>query len=202
MSDHVTEWLNAYFDGELIGRRLHQVEEHLAGCEVCQAELETLQNLSGLLHEVLAPEFNSPERFATQVNLLLPHKPTDAPENKLFEIGWWLLPVGLLAGWVFVSTSVLVSELVSAANQIGVLNNVSGWINFSSANNIYWSNTLGQFGMLQGGSLNWAEMLEVFTRASLPQFMLHVSIAVAYLSWLAVWWVRHTRQMQGQPLES
>jgi len=164
--------------------------------------LETLQNLSGLLHEVLVPEFNSLERFATQINLLLPHKPTAAHENKLFEIGWWLLPVGLLAGWVFVSTSVLVSELVSAANQIGVLNNVSGWINFSSANNIYWSNTLGQFGMLQGGSLNWAEMLEVFTRTSLPQFMLHVSIAIAYLGWLAVWWVRHTRQMQGQPLES
>ena len=30
MSNHVTEWLNAYFDGELTGRKLHQVEEHLA----------------------------------------------------------------------------------------------------------------------------------------------------------------------------
>jgi len=202
MSDHVTEWLNAYFDGELIGRRLHQVEEHLAGCEVCQAELESLQSLSGLLHEVPMPEFTSPERFATQVNLLLPHKPTAAPENKLFEIGWWLLPVGLLAGWVFVSTATFVSGMVSTANEIGVLNNVSGWINFGSANSLYWSNTLGQFGMLKGNSVNWADSIEVFTRASLPQFMLHVSIAVAYLSWLAVWWTRHTRQPQDQLIES
>jgi len=202
MSDHVTEWLNAYYDGELTGRRLHQVEEHLAECEVCQTELESLQSLSGLLHEVPVPEFTSPERFATQVNLLLPHKPIAVPENKLFEIGWWLLPVGLLAGWVFVSTAGLVSDMVSTANQIGVLTNVSGWINFGSADSVYWSNTLGQLGVLRGSSVNWADSIELFTRASLPQFMLHVSIAIAYLSWLAVWWTRHTRQTQDQLIES
>ena len=27
MSNHVTEWLNAYLDGELKGKRLHQVED-------------------------------------------------------------------------------------------------------------------------------------------------------------------------------
>jgi len=201
MSDHVTEWLNAYFDGELTGRRFHQVEEHLARCEVCQAELESLASLSELLHDVPVPEFTSPERFATQVNLLLPHKPTAAPENKLFEIGGWLLPVGLLARWVFVSTASVVSDMVSAANQFGVLNNVSGWINFNSSNSLYWSNTLGQFGVLKGNSTNLADMFEVFTRSSLPQFMLYVSIAVVYLSWLLTWWTRYIRQAQDQLIE-
>ena len=63
MSNHVTEWLNAYYDGELKGKRLQQVEEHLIECEACQAELESLQGLSALLQEVPAPEFPSPERF-------------------------------------------------------------------------------------------------------------------------------------------
>jgi hypothetical protein len=202
MSNHVTEWLSAYFDGELIGRRLREVEEHLAECKACRAELNSLQSLSGLLHEVPAPEFISSERFATQVNLLLPHKPTTTPGNRLFEIGWWLIPVGLLATWVFISTSTLVSDMVSAANQIGVLKNVSGWIAFGSANNVYWSNTLGQFGVLKGSSANWAEGIEVFTRAALPQFILHISVAVAYLSWLVMWWARQTRQGQSQLLEN
>jgi anti-sigma factor RsiW len=74
MSKHITEWLNAYLDGELHGSRLHQVEIHLTECQVCQTELESLERLSSLLQEVPAPEFTSPERFAAQVNLLLPHE--------------------------------------------------------------------------------------------------------------------------------
>ncbi|MFT3890862.1 MAG: zf-HC2 domain-containing protein [Anaerolineales bacterium] len=65
MSNHVTEWLNAYFDGELKNGKLRQVEEHLAECESCQKELEALSDLSGLLQEVPLPDFPSPERFAT-----------------------------------------------------------------------------------------------------------------------------------------
>jgi anti-sigma factor RsiW len=48
MSTHVSEWLNAYHDGELRGNRLQYVETHLAECELCQAELESLDNLSDL----------------------------------------------------------------------------------------------------------------------------------------------------------
>lgn len=202
MSSHVTEWLSAYFDGELHGSRLQQVEEHLAECQTCQAELDSLHGLSGLLHEIPVPEFPSPERFATQVNLLLPHKPIATSDSKLFEIGWWLVPIGLLASWIFISTTTIVSDMVTAANQIDILKNVSGWIAFGSTNSMYWSNTLGQFGVLRGNSSSWAGMVEVFARASLPQFILHTAIAIAYVSWLALWWTRHMRQTQNQLLES
>src|SRR5215212_2709013 len=74
MSNHVTEWLNVYFDGELTGKRLFQVEEHLAECEACQVELESLEKLSGLLHKAPVPEFTSSERFAAQISLRIPHK--------------------------------------------------------------------------------------------------------------------------------
>src|SRR5512134_612818 len=101
MSNHVTEWLNAYLDGELHGQRFHQVKEHLAQCKACQAELESLQGLSALLEEVPVAELSSTERFATQVNLLLPQKRIPPPQPQLFEVGWWMIPVSLVAVWVF-----------------------------------------------------------------------------------------------------
>ena len=59
-----------------------------------------------------------------------------------------------------------------------------------------WTSTLGQFGMLEGDSLQWAETTESFTRNILPQFVWQVSIALLYLTWIAIWWARQTRQGQ------
>src|SRR5215510_7884739 len=123
MFEHVNEWLNAYLDGELHGSRLHQVEKHLAECKTCQAEFESLQGLSGLLREVPTPKFTSPERFAAQVNLLLPKKTVAAPRGRLLEAGWWMIPVGLLAAWIFLSTASIVSNMISAATNFGLLDN-------------------------------------------------------------------------------
>jgi len=201
MSKHITEWLNAYLDGELNSSRLPHVEAHLAECQVCQAELESFERVSGLLHEVPTPEFTSPERFAAQVNLRLPHPQAAPLENRMLEIGWWMIPVGLLGTWIFISTAFLVSDLLSVANNLGLLANVSGWLVFGSASETYWSATLGQFGILNGNSLDWVASTEAFTRTSLPQITLQVSIALLYLSWIAIWWTRHTRQQHGQLIE-
>ena len=51
---------------ELRSNRLQHVEAHLAECELCQAELKSLEGLSGLLHEVPAPSSRSSERFAAR----------------------------------------------------------------------------------------------------------------------------------------
>ena len=203
MSKHVTEWLNAYLDGELHGSRLHYVEAHLAECEVCQAELESLEKVSSALHQVPVPEFTSAEPFAAQVNLRLPHRKTaPAPSGKkILETGWWMIPVGLLAVWVFISTSVIVNDVLSVANNVGLLSNVSSWMMSGGANAADWSATLGQFGILSGNSLNWAEWTEAFTRTSLPLISVQVSIALLYLSWLAIWWARRTRRGPDQLLE-
>ena len=199
MSNHVTEWLNAYYDGELKGKRLQQVEEHLIECEACQAELESLQGLSAMLKEVPAPEFPSPERFATQVNLLLPQKRTSTPDSRLFEVGWWMIPVGLLAVWVFISTAVLLGDAVSVAKNFGILDSTIASFITAPSDTADVTSTLGQFGMLQGNSLQWAETTENLTRDLFPQIVLQVAVALLYLTWFAVWWARHTRQI-GEPL--
>jgi len=201
MPNHITEWLNAYFDGELTGKRLHQVEEHLAECEACQAELEALGNVSGLLHEVPLPDFPSPERFATQVNLLLPQKRTPPPQRSLFEIGWWMIPVSLLAVWVFISTAILLGDVVSGAKTLGLLDKTTASFISAPSETADVTSTLGQFGMLQGNSLQWAEATETITRDWFPQIVLQVAVAFLYITWFAIWWTRHTRQVSGALLE-
>ena len=201
MSNHVTEWLNAYLDGELRGIRLHQVEEHLGECKFCQKELDSLEGLSGLLQEIPTPEFSSPERFAARVSLRLPHEQKTIYRKKLLEVGWWMVPVGLLATWVFLSTSFFMSDILSTANNLGLLTGISDWLSFGSSDQAYWSSTLGQFGILSGNTLDVFASTEIFTRISLPQIILQVSIALLYLSWIAIWWARHRRQQLGQLLE-
>jgi len=200
MSNHIIEQLNAYMDGELKGKQLRQVEEHLVECEACQAELESLQGLSTLLHEVPAPEFTANERFVTQVNLLLPERRTATTRNRILQVGWWMIPVGLLAAWIFISTSSLISNAVSAADSFGLLDNTTALISDSSESAV-WTSRLGQVGILKGEGLQVAETTESFTRNVLPQFIWQVSIALLYLAWIAMWWARQTLQEQGQLLE-
>jgi len=201
MSNHVIEWLNAYFDSELKGRRFQQVEEHLAECEACQAELETLQGISSLLQEVPAGEFTANDTFVSQVNLLLPQRPVASTRRKVLEVGWWMVPVGLLTVWIFLSTTILVRDVVSAANNFGLLDNVN-LLASDTSSNAYWTSTLGQFGLLQGNNLQWAERTESISRNLIPQIVWQISIALLYLTWIAIWWARQRLQGSGQALES
>jgi predicted anti-sigma-YlaC factor YlaD len=200
MSDHITDQLNAYMDGELKGKKLHKVDDHLAVCETCRAELESLQGLSALLQEYPAPEFTSNERFVTQVNLLLFERRNAAPRSRILEVGWWMIPVGLLAAWIFISTAGLISNMISAADIFGLLGGASALIS-DTPESTTWTSRLGQVGVLQGSSLQWAESTESFTKNVLPQFIWQASIALMYLTWIAIWWARQTLQEQGQLLE-
>lgn len=202
MSEHSTEWLNAYLDGELHGSRLYRVEAHLSACQACQAELAALKRLSGLLHGIPLPEFTSPDRFTAQVNLRSPHRQVATSTSRILEIGWWLIPAGLLAAWIFIHTLFLVNDIFSAANRLGLMTSVSDWMLFGAGTGADWSATLAQFGFLSGSSLDLAATTEAFARTSLQQISLQVSIALLYLSWIAIWWAGQTRQGHGQLLQS
>ena len=202
MSKHVSEWLNLYHDGELRGSRLHQVEAHLAECEVCQAELESFENLSAALHEVPASKLASTERFVSQVNLRMPHKQAMISKKQIFEVGWWMIPVGILASWIFFNVAFILGDVLSVAGSLGLLSGMSDWLASGPSNDVYVSTTIGQLGVLSGNGLNWAETMETFTRMSLPQITLQVSIALLYLGWIAVWWARRTHQEHGRLLEN
>jgi len=202
MSDHVFELLGAYLDGELRNGRIRKVEAHLEECKECMAEYQSLQTLSSKLQEVSLPDFPSPERFAAEVTLRLPRTQDKPLNKKVFEIGWWLVPVGLVIAWIFLSTTLLVSNMVIRADELGLLDSASARLVSSASNEAYWSGALGQFGLLAGNSLQWAETMESFTRVSASQIFWQVAIALLYLSWLAIWWARHTLRGSGQSLDS
>lgn len=198
MSNHMHEWLNAYLDGELRGSRLQEAEAHLAECPACRAEFDSLAGISNFLHEVPEPEYMPAERFASQVSLKLPQRQVRPIRNQAFEIGWWMVPVALLAAWIFINTSFFLSDLISVAGTLGFVNSVSDWLIFGSTAEAYWTATLGQFGVLSGESLDLAAAAESVTRSALPQISLQVAIGLLYLGWIAVWWTRHTRQGHGR----
>ena len=154
-----------------------------------------------MLQEVPGPEVTSNERFVTQVNLLLPERRTATTRNKILEVGWWMIPVGLFAAWIFISTFSLISNAVSVADNFGLLDSTTAFISDSSES-ATWASRLGQVGVLKGDSLQWAETTENFTKNVLPRFFWQVSIALMYLTWIVIWWTRQTLQGQGQPLES
>ena len=89
MNEHVTPWLAAYHDGELKGRRLRQVEDHLAHCTACSAELDQLQMLRELLQEnPVAAGLLPTDRFVAQVGLRIPRHPEKPAWQRVLETGW------------------------------------------------------------------------------------------------------------------
>jgi anti-sigma factor RsiW len=122
MSEHVTDWIGAYRDGELHGERLRRVEAHLGGCAECQAELEALASLSMRLQaSPPMPARTSPEQFVAQVRLRLPPRaiPTPGRARLRQAVGLWL-PLGVLALWAFGEAVLLVTGLALAALPAGV----------------------------------------------------------------------------------
>ena len=202
MSDHVLELLGAYLDGELHGGQLRKVETHLEECPSCREELQSLQALSVTLGAAPLPAFPAPDRFATEVALRLPRSPVKPVSRRALETGWWLAPVGLVLIWIFLSTTLLLSNVVTVANEFGLLNSSVTQLVPDARSGTYWSGTLGQFGFLSGDSLQWATLTEAFTRTTLLQIIWQVSIALLYLSWMAIWWARHTLQGHGGPFDS
>jgi predicted anti-sigma-YlaC factor YlaD len=193
----MTEWLNAYLDGELRGGRLHQVEAHLAECLVCQAELQSLQNLSSLLHEVPAPEFISSERFAAQINLRLPRERPRSSKHKAQEVGWWLTPVGILGMWLFLQVTFSLSSLVLKASNAGLLGNTFSFSQGNQPQTQWFAALTSWFGSQIGANQTVFSTLnnaDLFIHNLIAPFIWQALLAVIYLGWLASWWFRQ----QGQ----
>jgi len=128
MSDHILELLGAYIDGELGGGQLRKVETHLDECQSCIEEYYELQALSETLRSAPVPEFISPERLVADVALRLPRVPVKPLHTKALEVGWWLAPVGLIVLWIFISTTLLVSNFITAAGNFGLLDSTTAWL--------------------------------------------------------------------------
>jgi len=199
MSEHVTEWLGAYHDGELHGLRLHQVEQHLTECAACQAELDELQELSALLRETPPiTDFLPAERFSTNLALSLPRQPERTRPRRALEIGWWLIPVGVLGAWLFIQVTFALSSVITFAADARMLGTTLSWLQgkplqmewFATAMNLF-GNQMGSVGQFTLSELNDVNLFIAEVAGSLiPQILL----AVLYLGWLASLWFLYLHQ--------
>ena len=199
MMDHVLDWLQAYHDGELQERQVRRVEEHLARCEACRAELEALRTFSSFLQESPAADALMPsEQFVAQVGLLLPRRPERTPLQRALETGWRLIPVGLFGAWAFVqalfvvATGVLVAQSIPGSADLlsPIVASTPGgsWLTglhcFTGVGlNDLFEAALCVVGYI--GSLEWSVALST---------VLLAGIGLLYWGWLASWWIHRQRQ--------
>jgi predicted anti-sigma-YlaC factor YlaD len=187
MSEHMHEWLSPYFDGELHGARLRQVESHLSECAQCRAELERMQELSALLQGTTpVGEFIPTERFVSNLTLNLPRQPESTQTRKALEIGWWLIPVGVLGTWVFLQ--------VQNATNAGLFGSTFAWLQ-GNPPQTQWlatlTNMLGsQFGFTSQMVFSMLNNADLFIHNLIGPFLWQGFLGIIYLGWLASWWFR------------
>jgi len=121
MNEHVEKLLAAYYDGELSGRSLEQVEIHLKVCEACRAELENLAALGAMLQESheMEPRLSS-EQFAAQVGLRLPREQSRPPLRRGLTGMWYAVPIFLLFAWVFADAVLTQTAWLNVAVDLGL----------------------------------------------------------------------------------
>src|SRR5262249_42584861 len=78
-TNHVTELLNDYLDGELSSDQSNIVEDHLRNCPSCQSELNSLRTLVEDLHE-LPKGIDPPAEFFEELQSKFPGRSSSSAE--------------------------------------------------------------------------------------------------------------------------
>ena len=194
MNKHMDQWLGAYLDNELSAARRHLVSNHLKHCPQCQAELETLSQLSSLLKGDSLPEtITQTERFADQVALKLERRPPGKARarNNWRTAGWWLVPVSALGAWVFVIVASLMTTAAGTILQTGLIGDLPAWVAPPAAYGA-WSGALltALNGSLDDTIRSAFEIFgrqELFWAGIIGHAALQAVLVMVYWSWLAGW---------------
>ena len=196
MHEEMRSLLNAYLDGELHGRRLQEIETHLASCDTCRKELEELRLVSGWLQADTAVKATSPDRFVSRLTLSLPRRQQQERTSKPIPLAWWLIPAGLLMAWVFIQTVYTLTDVVTVANLTGLLGNTSQWLG-SGQESTWLSAATTLFGgqILAQPSLSLLNNVSVTIFNLFSGFLWQAVIVLLYWAWLCLWWLRHNPRM-------
>ena len=113
--------LSAYIDGEVTESDAGRVEQHLAGCDQCRAELDTLRMTVGLLREL--PPLTVPRSFA------LTEEP--APVRQLRPVAWAAPLATSVAALLLVA--LLASDLSGVVSQTRVMPDEAATVQLEAA---------------------------------------------------------------------
>jgi anti-sigma factor RsiW len=126
MANHVSDWLGAYCDGELHGARLRQIEQHLAECAACQAELNDPRAVCPAARTRFQGGF-SPDRALCRQSCAQPAAP-DRTTSRPRRVQDRLVadPGGLLGMWIFIEITFSLSSVMKLAANFGLLGRWAG----------------------------------------------------------------------------
>lgn len=201
---HVTPWLDAYHDGEVAGELRAQIEAHLAACQECRAELDELGDLSNLLQSSppLVP-WTTDAAFARQVVNRL-ERPQQPRYQRYVKLAWRYAPLFLFAAWVFSRTIgwVFSSAAVGQAIFPDVGAKFQALLPVNSAQTSWIGDllrmSLPQSFVLQAfGEIGRFDPVGSFLLVNLTNIAFLVVLAFLFASWLASWWIYHTRHQAG-----
>jgi hypothetical protein len=202
MSEHMTEWLGPYLDGELDGIRKQQVETHLASCAGCRSELQSLRNLSELLKNDPEQPAPSTDKFVARLALNLPRRLEAVSPRRAWPLNWWLVPAGITSIWIvllILSTLVDVAVLLKGSGLAGTTFN---WLHLPSET-AWFSASMGLFGSHLGAgsktALDFLNELDLFVENFTVRLGWQASLAVLYWTWLVTGWVRYRSLVIGKP---
>ena len=204
MNGHVLDCLGAYLDGELNSHRRKSVEVHLKECAICRSEFEGLQQVSHLLQTAPAPEFLPAEQFTARLALQLPRREFAEKPVKRVNLLWWLVPAVLLIAWFFIQALLSVNGMITVLNQVNLVEDAARFFSQSSSPSLWFSTVTDLFGSSLDGTqisaLMFLDRLGALRADIFGQFIWQAALALLYLAWLAVWWIRsgsHQVKMNG-----
>ena len=176
MNEHVNGWLTAYFDGELGERHSQKVQTHLKECAGCREELASLTSMRHLLSDhPEASDLMPAKQFVSQVALQLMRRPTRPLARRAITVVWGSIPVVLLTIWVFIQTWSILTSMGGIAVDLGLWSNLPSGLSLTSSSS-------------PANALLW-------------NLGLSMLIGLAFLSWLASWWIRQQGSTARQATE-
>ena len=100
--EQVRNLLDEYLDGELAAAQRASVDEHLAGCAPCRAELEILRNTATLVGSL--PRVKAPKELTEDIKARLVSRPAAVRSRRRPVVLRW---VGI-GGWVAAAATLIV----------------------------------------------------------------------------------------------
>jgi anti-sigma factor RsiW len=192
--EHIRHWLSAYLDHELSSTQRTQVDAHLAGCDACMGELQSLRSLSSLLQESELPAVElSQEQFVSSVLAELPASKAPSSWRQMLWAVWWAAPLFVLLGWVFV-------HLIAWAVNLYLLADLAGWL--SQGNLALLPAGAEVQEVLAYGVRGLVAWVQAFTPLGLGARWLSseflgwwssAALVVLLACWLASWWMLQKR---------
>jgi predicted anti-sigma-YlaC factor YlaD len=197
MIEHVSRWLDAYLDGELKGDMANHINSHLAVCDLCRVELEELKQISDVLKVDADERRLLPDtHFSAEVALKLPRHQDHPSQNQITQIGWWLIPSAIMAAWVFLHSVLIVSSLVAASGQVGLITGpFAGLSAFSSQPlepSILFYLPAGQLDLASRSFLEWLSEWTSFGRSIITPVIFQAALGILFTGWLFAWWFRNS----------